>query len=86
MMTIPLIPFYTPFKAAEVLYHGLIKRDSHWIDMKKRLDQDLITVEPFVESAPQALIMSTIWALTEGCIGPSFEREDIGTGSRPFSL
>lgn len=69
-MTIPLIPFYTPFRAALVIYSGL-KNKTNWQKEKKTLEQELITVEPFVESAPQAVIMTAIWAASIGCIGPS---------------
>merc|ERR1719312_2266101 len=75
LMTLPLIPFYTPFKAAGVIYWGL-KNKNNWQDKKTKLNQELITVEPLVESAPQAMIMNVIWIITQNCIGPSFGSGD----------
>ena len=53
-----------------MLYQGIIKKNKKWIDMKKQIDQDLITVEPFVEAVPQVFVISTIWGVTEFGLGP----------------
>ena len=37
------------------------------------VDRDISTVEPFVESVPQLMLIVGLWMATEGCIGPGIK-------------
>ena len=52
-----------------MVYMGFWKGDPRWKREQKTLAENVMSVEPFVESVPQALWMSFLW-LSTACVGP----------------
>lgn len=62
MRTLPLLLVWPQYRVLRMLYTGLIKKDKSWQEMKAELDQDVLTVEPFVEAVPQVFVVAIFWS------------------------
>ena len=71
LLTFPILvlQIWPQYRMIRVIYFGLWRKDPKWRREQKVLVENVISVEPFVESTPQVFWLLFLWGKT-GCVGP----------------
>ena len=92
LKTLPFLccQVWPSFRYARLLYIGLIRQDVNWREEKEYLDKELSSVEPFVESMWQVIIIGGYRQMEPFCINhilnPSYRGHGSGWWSTQFTL
>ena len=54
----------------KLIYKGFIRKDPRWRDEQTIIQENIMGVEPFIESVPQCFWYLYLWVSSRGCIGP----------------
>ena len=73
LKTLPflLAQFWPQYRMLKLIYKGYIRKDPRWRYEQTIIQENIMGVEPFIESIPQYYWFTYLWKSTLGCIGPA---------------